>query len=158
MLGTARDAELIAGDVTEMRQAIAKEKGEDDRWNLKYAAGGLVDIEFIAQYLQLVHAAATPEILDTSTVRVLDKAWRLGLLPTEHAEVLRPAVRLYHNLTQILRLCLPGEFDPKTAAPGLCGLLARAADVPDFATLDAFIAETEAKVRKSFERILDAPA
>ena len=103
-----------------------------------------------------MHAATTPEILDTSTVRVLDKAWRLGLLPTEHAEVLRPAVRLYHNLTQILRLCLPGDFDPKTAAPGLCGLLARAADVPDFATLDAFIAETETKVRKSFERILGA--
>jgi glutamate-ammonia-ligase adenylyltransferase len=156
VLGTARNAELIAGDVTEMRQAIAREKGEDVRWNLKYAAGGLVDIEFIAQYLQLVHAATTPEILDTSTIRVLDKAWRLGLLPTEHAEVLRPAVRLYHNLTQILRLCLPGDFDPKTAAPGLCALLARAADVPDFATLEAFIEETETKVRKSFERILEA--
>jgi glutamate-ammonia-ligase adenylyltransferase len=153
---TPRNAELIAGDVTEMRDAIAREKGDQDRWNLKYAAGGLVDLEFIAQYLQLVHGATTPEILDTSTVRVLDKAWRLGLLPLEHAEVLRPAVRLYHNLTQILRLCLPGDFDPKTAAPGICGLLARAADVPDFATLDAFIAETEAKVRKSFERILEA--
>ncbi len=101
-----------------MRQAIAREKGEQDRWNLKYAAGGLVDIEFIAQYLQLVHGATTPEILDTSTVRVLDKAWRLGLLPTEHAEVLRPAVRLYHNLTQILRLCLPGEFDPRPRRRG----------------------------------------
>ena len=72
--------------------------------------------------------------------------------------MLRPAVRLYHDLTQVLRLCLPGPFDPKTAAPGLIGLLARAADVPDFATLDAFMAETEAKVRKSFERILgEAP-
>jgi glutamate-ammonia-ligase adenylyltransferase len=156
VLGTARNAELVAGDVTEMRQAIAREKGEDVRWNLKYAAGGLVDIEFIAQYLQLVHGATTPEILDTSTVRVLDKAWRLGLLPTEHAEVLRPAVRLYHNLTQILRLCVPGDFDAKTAAPGLCSLLARAADVPDFATLEAFVEETETKVRKSFERILEA--
>ncbi|MPZ37543.1 MAG: bifunctional [glutamine synthetase] adenylyltransferase/[glutamine synthetase]-adenylyl-L-tyrosine phosphorylase [Rhizobiales bacterium] len=155
VLSTRRNPELVAGDVTEMRQAIAREKGEDDRWNLKYAAGGLVDIEFIAQYLQLVHGATTPEILDTSTTRVLDKAWRLGLLPLEHAEVLRPAVRLYHNLTQILRLCLPGDFDPKTAAPGICALLARAADVPDFATLDAFLAETEAKVRKSFERIME---
>ncbi len=154
VLGNARHAELIAGDVVEMRHAIAAEKGDKDRWNLKYVAGGLVDIEFIAQYLQLVHGATTPEILDTSTVRVLDKAWRLGLLPTEHAEVLRPAVRLYHNLTQILRLCLPGDFDPKTASPEIRGLLARAADVPDFETLNAFIAEIEAKVRRSFERIL----
>jgi glutamate-ammonia-ligase adenylyltransferase len=155
VLGTPRNAEMVAGDVAEMRQAIAKEKGEEDRWNLKYAAGALVDIEFIAQYLQLVHAATTPEVLDTSTIRVLDKAWRLGLIPTEHAELLRPAVRLYHNLTQILRLCLPGDFDPKTAAPGLSALLARAADVPDFATLDAFIEETETKVRRSFEKILE---
>jgi glutamate-ammonia-ligase adenylyltransferase len=151
-----RDADMVAGDVVEMRRAIAAEKGDSDRWNLKYVAGGLVDIEFITQYLQLIHAARTPDILDTSTTRVLDKAWKLGLLATEDAEVLRPAVRLYHDLTQILRLCLPGPFDPKTAAPGLAGLLARAADVPDFATLDAFIVEMQARVRASFIRILGA--
>src|SRR5262249_26197806 len=49
-----------AGDVLEMRKAIAAEKGDGERWNLKYVAGGLIDIEFIAQYLQLVHAAQTP--------------------------------------------------------------------------------------------------
>jgi [glutamine synthetase] adenylyltransferase / [glutamine synthetase]-adenylyl-L-tyrosine phosphorylase len=156
VLTRARDAQAIAGDAVEMRGAIAKEKSDGARWDLKYAAGGLVDIEFIAQYLQLVHAARAPDILDTSTTRVLDKAWRLGVLATEDAEVLRPAVRLYHDLTQILRLCLSGPFDPKAAAPGLAGLLARAADVPDLATLDAFLAETQAKVRKCFVRILGA--
>src|SRR5258705_477933 len=91
VLMRSRDARAVAGDVVEMRRAIAQEKGDDKRWDLKYAAGGLVDIEFIAQYLQLVHAAAAPEILDTSSARVLDKAWRLGLLSTQDAEVLRPA-------------------------------------------------------------------
>ena len=113
VLCAERDTTLIAGDVAEMRRAIANEKGDDERWDLKYAAGGLVDLEFIAQYLQLVHAAAQPEILDTSTARVLDKAARLGVLAAEDAEVLRPAARLYHDLTQILRLCLPGPFDPE---------------------------------------------
>jgi glutamate-ammonia-ligase adenylyltransferase len=151
-----RDPAVIAADVAEMRQAIAREKGEKERWDLKYAAGGLIDLEFIAQYLQLVHAAATPELLDTSTARVLDKAWRLGLLPAEEAEVLRPAVRLFHNLTQVLRLCLSGPFDPKTAGAGLLGLLCRAADLPNFATLDAHLAETQQRVRASFDRILGA--
>jgi glutamate-ammonia-ligase adenylyltransferase len=154
-----RDRASLAADVLEMRRAIAQEKGESERWDIKFAAGGLIDIEFIAQYLQLLHAAEKPEILDTSTARALDKAWRLGVLPTEDAEVLRNAVRLYHDLTQLLRLCLPGPFDPKTAAdksadPTLIGLLTRAADVPDWVTLDAFLAETEAKVRKCFTRIL----
>jgi len=154
ILQRPRDAALLAGDVVEMRVAIAKEKGDRDRWDLKYAAGGLIDIEFIAQYLQLVNAHERPEILDTSTARVLDKAWTLRVLPVEEAEVLRPAVRLYQDLTQILRLCLAGPFDAKTAGAGLLRLLARAADVPDFATLDATLIETQAKVRASFGRIL----
>jgi glutamate-ammonia-ligase adenylyltransferase len=149
-----RDPEIIAADVVDMRKAIAVDKGDRDRWNLKYVVGGLIDIEFIAQYLQLVHSARTPEILDTSTLRVLDKAWRLGLLASEDAEVLRPAARLYHDLTQILRLALPGPFDPESAAPGLLALLARAGDMPDFARLDAYVGELEAKVRLSFDRIL----
>ena len=154
ILQRPRDAVLIAGDVVEMRGAIAKEKGDRDRWDLKYAAGGLTDIEFIAQYLQLVHGARLPGILDTSTARVLDKAWALRVLAVEDAEVLRPAVQLYHDVTQILRLCLAGPFDPKAAGAGLLSLLARAADVPDFAALDATLVETQAKVRESFVRIL----
>lgn len=154
ILQRPRDPVLIAGDVAEMRAAIAKEKGDSDRWDLKYVAGGLVDIEFIAQYLQLVHAHDVPDILDTSTAGVLDKAWRLRLLAVEDAEILRAAVQLYHDLTQILRLCLAGPFDPKTAGAGLLRLLARAADVPDFVTLEVTLADTQAKVRESFVRIL----
>jgi glutamate-ammonia-ligase adenylyltransferase len=149
-----RVAALVAADVVEMRSAIAAEKGDGERWDLKYVAGGLIDVEFIAQYLQLVHAAVMPDILDTSTARVLDKAWRLELISTEDAEVLRMAVRLYHDLTQILRLCLPGKLDPAAVAPELARLLVRAADVPDLPTLDAFLGETQAKVRRSFIHIL----
>ncbi len=151
-----RDPAAVAKDVIEMRQAIAKEKGEGARWDLKYAAGGLIDLEFIAQYLQLVHAADKPEILDTTTARVLDKAWRLGLLAAEDAEVLRPAARLHHNLTQILRLALSGPFDTKAAGAGLLELLSKANDLPDFATLDAHLIESQQKVRASFKRILGA--
>jgi glutamate-ammonia-ligase adenylyltransferase len=154
ILQRPRDPTLTAGDVVEMRTAIAKEKGDSVRWDLKYVAGGLIDIEFIAQYLQLVHAHRLPDILDTSTARVLDKARALNVLAVEDAEVLRPAVQLYHDLTQILRLCLPGAFDPKMAGAGLLRLLARAADVPDFATLEATLADTQRKVRASFVRIL----
>jgi len=63
-------------------------------------------------------------------------------------------VQLYQNLTQILRLCLTGPFDPKTAASGLLQLLARAGDVPDFATLEATLIDMQARVRASFVRIL----
>jgi glutamate-ammonia-ligase adenylyltransferase len=149
-----RDADTITGDIAEMRGAITKEKGDGDRWDLKYVAGGLVDLEFIAQYLQLVHAAAHPDILDTGTARVLEKAWRVGVLSPQDGELLRSAARLYHDLTQVLRLCLSGPFDAQGAGAELRGLLVRAADVPDFATLDAYLAETQARVRAAFVRIV----
>jgi [glutamine synthetase] adenylyltransferase / [glutamine synthetase]-adenylyl-L-tyrosine phosphorylase len=149
-----RSTRTIADDVVEMRGAIAKEKGDANPWDLKYAAGGLIDIEFVAQYLQLIHATAAPDVLDTNTARVLDKASRLNLLAPEDAGVLRPAVRLFHDLAQILRLCLSGVFDPKTASSGVLALLARAADLPDFPALQAHVEDTQLKVRESFVRIL----
>src|SRR6478735_5034518 len=69
VLTRPRHAPSVAKDVAEMRRAIALEKGESDIWDLKYAAGGTVDIDFIAQYLQLVHAAEKPGILDVSTLQ-----------------------------------------------------------------------------------------
>ena len=156
VLARPRDAKIIAEDVLAMREAIAKEKGDDVVWDLKNVAGGLIDLEFIAQFLQLVHAAKHPDILDTSTIRVLEKAARAGVLSARDAEVVRPAALLYHSVTQILRLCLSGPFDPKTAGAGLLSLLTRAADVPNFATLEAHLKDTQARVRATFNRILDS--
>ena len=150
-----RNSRVIADDVVDMRAAIAKEKSDTEAWDLKFATGGLIDIEFIAQYLQLVHAATAPEILDTSTARTLEKASRLGVLKPEEAEILRPAARLFHDLTQVLRLCLPAAFDPKTTSSGVLASLARAADLPDFPALQAYVVETQRRVRECFVRILE---
>jgi glutamate-ammonia-ligase adenylyltransferase len=153
-----RDPGIVARDVIEMRQAIADERGDAERWDIKNAKGGLIDIEFLAQYLSLVHAEAHPEILDTQTARVIEKARNLGLLEKADGELLSEAVRLYHNLTQILRLCMNGPFEAAKATPGLLALLARSGGLPDFTTLDAHLADIEEKVREAFERILNGAA
>jgi glutamate-ammonia-ligase adenylyltransferase len=155
VLTRPRDAVATAIDVADMRRAIALEKGEDDIWDLKYAAGGMVDIDFIAQYLQLVYAADQPGILDVNTMRVLDNAARLGVLPQSSAEVLRAAARLYHDLTQILRLCVTERFKPETAGEDLLRVMARAGDAPDFSSLEARVKETEAEVRRVFQALLE---
>jgi glutamate-ammonia-ligase adenylyltransferase len=154
VLTRPRDAVSVATDVADMRRAVALEKGEDDIWDLKYAAGGMVDIDFIAQYLQLVHAADRPDILDVSTLQVLDNAARLGVLPQSSAEVLRPAAHLYHDLTQILRLCVSDRFKPDTAGEDLLRVMARAGDAPDFSALEARVKETQAEVRRVFRALV----
>jgi [glutamine synthetase] adenylyltransferase / [glutamine synthetase]-adenylyl-L-tyrosine phosphorylase len=155
VLTRPRDAPSVGTDVAEMRRAIALEKGEDDIWDLKYAKGGMVDIDFIAQYLQLIHAADKPGILDVSTLHVLDNAARLGVLPQSAAEVLRSAARLYHDLTQILRLCVSERFKPETAGEDLLRVLARAGDAPDFSSLQARVKETQSEVRRVFHHIVE---
>lgn len=154
VLTRPRDPQNTAGDVADMRKAIALEKGEGDVWDLKLAAGGLVDIDFIAQYLQLVHAAAKPAILSVSTLQVIDNAARSGVLPQAEAEVLRSAGRLYHDLTQILRLCVTGKFNPETSGENLLRVMARAGDTPDFSTLEARVRETQAEVRRVFREVV----
>jgi len=150
-----REAVGIAHDVADMRQAIAQEKGEDDPWELKYAAGGMIDVDFIAQYLQLIHASEKPDILNVDTLDVIENAARLGVLPQAEAEILRAAGRLYHDLTQVLRLCVSGKFDPKTAGVDLLRVLARAGDAPDFSSLEARITETQAEVRRVFRAVVE---
>jgi glutamate-ammonia-ligase adenylyltransferase len=155
VLTRRRDRAIVASDVAEMRRAIAQEKGEDEIWDLKYAAGGTVDIDFIAQYLQLVHAADKPDILDVNTLNVLDNAARLGVLPPSAAEVLRPAARLYHDLTQILRLCVSERFRPANAGQDLLRVMARAGDAPDFSSLEARVRETQIEVRRVFRELVE---
>ena len=149
-----RDRAKIAADVRDMRQRIAAEKGTDDIWDLKQVRGGLVDLEFIAQYLQLVHGATHPAILDQTTRTALAKAASAGLIPAAEASQLQAAARLLHNLTQVLRLCLDGTFDPAKAPDGLKLLLAQAGDVPDFSTLEAEVRATLAGVHRAFDQLV----
>lgn len=155
ILTRRRDVGLIASDVAEMRRAIALEKGEQDLWDLKHAAGGMVDIDFIAQYLQLVHAADKPDILSVNTRQALNNAQRLGVLALTDAEILRPAARLYHDLTQVLRLCVSDKFKPETAGDDLLRVMARAGDAPDFSALEARVRDTQADVRGVFLRLME---
>ena len=155
VLTLPREIAITANDVSEMRRAIAEEKGENDIWDLKTAAGGMIDIEFIAQYLQLVHAASMPDILNANTVTVLDNAARLGVLSQSDVDVLRAAARLYHDLTQIIRLCVSGKFKPETAGEDLLRVLTRAGDAPDFSSLEARVRETLTDVREIFSRLID---
>ena len=145
-----RDRNVIAKDVQEMRARIAADKGTDRIWDLKQVRGGLVDLEFIAQHLQLIHAASHPDVLDQNTLGAYRKLADAGILSGGDAECLTQATRLLHSLTQILRLCLEEAFDPATAPSGLKALLARAGDAPDFATLEGELADTLAGVAARF--------
>ena len=95
-----------------------------------------------------------PEVLDQNTVQALQKLAAGGLLAPGHAAVLIPAARLLNNLTQIIRLCIDGAFDPATAPDGLKELLTRVADAPSFAHLEADLKALLAETAELFDAIV----
>ena len=154
IIATKRDPKKVLAEVLEMRVMVEQAKGGAGAWDLKQTPGGLVDLEFVAQALQLIHAASHPEIVSTETEAVLTAAAKAGLLAAKEAEILLPALRLQQSLMQILRLGVAGVFKPEEAPRGLLERLARAGELPDFATLDAHLRETQSAVRASFERVI----
>jgi glutamate-ammonia-ligase adenylyltransferase len=154
MLSKRVDVEAVRKDVLDMRRLMLKELGTASIWDIKRFPGGLIDVEFIAQYLQLAHAAAHPEILDQNVAGALSKLTAAGLLSEADSQTLRSAHALYQRLTQLLRLCVETEFSAENAPPGLARLVANASAVPDIGRAEALLLETYAAVRAVFEGIV----
>ncbi|MGB6767743.1 MAG: bifunctional [glutamine synthetase] adenylyltransferase/[glutamine synthetase]-adenylyl-L-tyrosine phosphorylase, partial [Methyloceanibacter sp.] len=154
VLRRPRDRAQVAADVRIMRDKIEEEKGTRDIWDLKHVRGGLIDVEFLAQFLQVVRAHEHPEVLEQNTVGALSKLLQGGVISLADAEVLIPAATLYHTLTQCLRLCLDKPFVPNEASRVLKDLLARASDMPDFVTLESNLRDTLSAVHTLYDRIV----
>ncbi|MFU8815402.1 MAG: bifunctional [glutamate--ammonia ligase]-adenylyl-L-tyrosine phosphorylase/[glutamate--ammonia-ligase] adenylyltransferase [Pseudomonadales bacterium] len=85
-----RERDGLKREVLKMRQRMAEH--HDDDAHLKRGSGGIVDIEFMVQYLVLAHAHELPELaVYTDNMRILETAERLALLPPAVARGLREA-------------------------------------------------------------------
>ncbi len=85
-----RDPAQVATDVVNMRQKMRENLETHRDWEVKHGVGGLVDIEFIVQFLVLAHASDHTELVQFSdNVRILEMAQRVNLLSAEEATFLR---------------------------------------------------------------------
>jgi glutamate-ammonia-ligase adenylyltransferase len=146
----------IAKDVREMRALIAQEKGDGDPWNLKLAKGGLIDVEFIAQYLVLRHGATHPTLRRVGAQQTLRAASELGLLSPRCAAAFLEGHKLMSDVTQLTRVSVGSDFRPETAPEGVRRRIATALGLPDIAALAADLEEKRAAVRACFEETLRA--
>ncbi|MDH3741364.1 MAG: bifunctional [glutamine synthetase] adenylyltransferase/[glutamine synthetase]-adenylyl-L-tyrosine phosphorylase [Hyphomicrobiales bacterium] len=149
-----RDASATRSDIIEMRILMLAEHGNDNPWNLKHARGGLVDVEFIAQTLQLLHGPQNPQVFDQNTAGALTRLCDAGVLTQTQLTALLEANSLYHRLTQVLRLCVAGRFEPEGAPQGLRKLLINAAASPDLAAAEALLTEQRTAVAALFDDLI----
>jgi [glutamine synthetase] adenylyltransferase / [glutamine synthetase]-adenylyl-L-tyrosine phosphorylase len=152
ILALPRDMAKIARDVAEMRSLIGKEKPPRDEWDLKLIAGGIIDLEFIAQFAVLTGNVDGP-VIAQSTAEVLGKL-NPALADPSKADALVDAANLYTGVTQLIRLCLNGEVKREDFPPGLIEQLCRSCDAPDLKRLESQLRDTSKAVRKTFEAVL----
>lgn len=108
VLAKERDLPTLAREVREMRQKMRDHllKAGEGEFDLKQSPGGMVDIEFIAQYLVLAHACGEPDALTrwSDNVRIFDECVMAGVLTLEQAEGLKQAYLEIRNLGHRLNL------------------------------------------------------
>ncbi len=77
-------------------------------------------------------------------------------MEAENLDTCLDALRLYTDISQIVRLCIDSDFDPRDAPAGLVDLVTRAADFPDTKTLEAELKRLSKAVRKIFQATVTA--
>ena len=148
-----RNPTTTASDVREMRNLMAEERPPEGFWDMKLNAGGLVDVEFCAQHLQLVHAAGGGP-LRANTGEALTALAATGGAPEMPMADLASAWRLQQNLAQLLKIALEDGGDPAEEPKPLRALLARAGGARDFRSLKAKLRSARTAVIEASRKLI----
>ena len=154
VLAQAASGDGLAAEFAHGRERMRGEDTGEDIWAIEQKRGGLIDVEFIAQYLQVQHAGATGDALSGDSVAVFEAAGSRGLIEPETAQELADAATLWHNLHGILSLTVEERFVEATAPPALLDVIGRACAMSDVASLKETMRETAARTAAHFDRLL----
>jgi len=144
-----------AAEVESIRRMRYRMEEGAKQSNLKRGPGGVVDIEFVVQLLQLVHGGRLPSVRSTGTLAGLVALHEAGLLSGERREVLERAYRMLRSIEGRLRLLdaagrhdFPAEPDEQRKLAHLLGY-----ERPDELVRD--VQAVTARTRAEFERIFN---
>jgi len=161
ILTTKRSAEDLLCDVADMRTRLDKERHTECLWAVKNLRGGLVDLEFITQYLTLLHAPEHPDIIGYDTPGKLMAIMAAGLLDKDTGKSLTDAWRLWQGLQQLLALTIEGELTVERVgeiSDALRQDLVKTSAAKDFEDLEATMQTTADAVYNAFKELIDVPA
>jgi glutamate-ammonia-ligase adenylyltransferase len=152
--------ELWPEEIRAMKRRIETERvrpAERER-HVKLGPGGLSDIEFLVQYLQLAHGGETPEVRDPTTVGAIRALALAGRLAPEEARTLLAGHDLLTRIRQTLALLPDARSDLLPLAAGeerLGAALARALRFDAMESLHEEYRRATARVRDVFTSGID---
>ena len=151
----------LAEEIYRLRQRMEKELGKENEkhLNIKTGRGGMVDVEFIAQYLQLRHGKEKPALRCRNTVDALSLLQSENLISPLDYENLATGYKFLRRLENKLRLVHDQSVNELTADPTALAKLARHLGYPDTSGHPATLfqedyARTTQVIREIFDRIL----
>ena len=153
-----RDPQALLRDVAEMREQMWETNGKTAPLAIKHRVGGLVDIEFIAQYLLLKHAAKATGAIGVDTGTALRLLGEAGVLTREQARQLGKAHALWRRIQHLLRLIGSGAPKPADLSVALKRRLAEAAGRLDFDEAQQDIEACAKATRALYDQIIALPA
>ena len=148
-----RDPAQLAEDVRSMRQRMRNEQKGTQATSIKHRPGGLLDIEFIAQFIQLRHASEHPDILLRDVHSVLERAGQAELLPAADAKHLADAAVFWRNLHGMLLLAGGNGEDLSRSIRHAAG---RSCGPELIASMETATADAETLVADAFARLVAA--
>ena len=106
VLKQARDMTSLRLDILQMRKKmLAAHPNTSGLFDLKHDRGGIIDVEFMMQYLVLAYAPKHSELIaNTGNLALLETAAQCGLIPSALAQQTQSAYRQYRRLQHSLRL------------------------------------------------------
>lgn len=150
ILNAPRDRAKTLADAAAMRARMERDRPAAGPWDLKLRPGGIVDLEFIVQALQLAAGPAALGLPQSNTGEAIAALARNGVFSAAEAAALREAFHAYANVQQVLRICAPGGLDGAQSSKRLQDLLARALGVVRFEEVEARLASHARAVRTLF--------
>jgi glutamate-ammonia-ligase adenylyltransferase len=157
-LTTSRDPDQLLVDVADMRHRLTEANPRPSPWDLRNRDGGLVDLEFLVQYLVLREAQRSPQVLQRDSANSIVTLGEIGTLPPHAIQELGDALGLLQNVRALLALLLAGVPSPAELEGPAGASLARCAGAVDFAHLDADMSSACTRVRFWYDHIVAEPA
>jgi len=165
-LSNPRDKEELLRDAAAMRKRLDDENHTECIWALKHLRGGLVDIEFITQYLTLKYAPTQPDILGLGTRDTLTALMEAKLLDADNGRNLIDAFDLWQGLQGLLSLTIDGEITAEredeisSALKNDLVMVAGGGPAPpgNFAALKELIEARADTVYRLFQEMIEKPA
>jgi [glutamine synthetase] adenylyltransferase / [glutamine synthetase]-adenylyl-L-tyrosine phosphorylase len=153
-LAQAGDADRIRGDAASMRARMLRDLPPDGAWDVKLRPGGQIEVEFIAQVLQLIHAHDAPELCSPTTRVALTRLADAGKLPTDDASLLIHADHVWRTLQGMLRITVGRGARDELPDASAHALLRAVGGAVDLGALQATLDDLAQQVRAMFVRYI----